>query len=92
MTRVRISTTVDEGLLAVCRGLLKASDSRLIDRALQALIDELEGAAELSALEAHPYEDDPDLAWTVSEGPPLPYDGEVPEEVLARARARRRRR
>lgn len=92
MARVRISTTVDEERLAACRRLLNAPDSRLVDRALRALIDELEGAAELRALHEHPYEDDPDLAWTVSEGPALPYDGEVPKEVLARARALKRRR
>lgn len=92
MARVRISTTVDEARLAKSRRLLGAPDSQLMDRALQALIDELEGAAEVRALEAAPYEDDPELAWEVSEGPPLPYDGEVPKEVLAKARARRRHR
>lgn len=91
MTRVRISTTVDAQRLAACRRLLNAPDSRLIDLALQALLDELEGIAELRALEAHPYEDDPDLNFEVPDGPPLPYDGAVPKEVLARARARRRR-
>jgi hypothetical protein len=92
MARVRISTTVDEERLTACRRLFHAPDSRLMDRALQALIDELEGAAEVRALEAHPYEEDPDLAWELSEGPPLPYDGDVPKQVLAKARARRRRR
>jgi hypothetical protein len=91
MNRVRISTTVDADRLAVCRRLVKAPDSRLIDRALQALIDQIEELGEVRALKAHPYEDDPDLAWEVGEGPALPYDGEVPKEVLARARARRRR-
>ncbi|MEX2558137.1 MAG: hypothetical protein WEB06_21195 [Actinomycetota bacterium] len=92
MARVRISTTVDEARLARSRLLLDAPDSQLLDRALQALIDELEGVAEIRALESAPYEEDPDLAWEVSEGPPLPYDGAVPKEVLAKARARRRRR
>lgn len=92
MARVRISTTVDEGKLAKSRRLFDGPDSRLMDRALQALIHELEGAAEVRALDAAPYESDPDLAWEVSEGPPLPYDGEVPKEVLAKAKARRRRR
>ena len=82
---------MDGGRLAACRRLVKGPDSRLIDRALQALIDELEGIAERRALEAHPYETDPDLQWVVSDGPALPYDGDVPKEVLARARARRRR-
>lgn len=92
MARVRISTTVDEAKLAKSRRLFDAPDSRLMDRALQALIHELEGAAEIRALEAAPYESDPELAWEVSEGPLLPYDGEVPKEVLAKAKARRRRR
>ncbi len=92
MSRVRISTTVDEQRLTTCRKLLDEPDARLIDRALQALIDELEGAAEVRALLAEPYADDPDLAGTVSMGPPLPYDGAVPKEVLARARAKRKRR
>lgn len=92
MSRVRISTTVDEERLSTCRKLLREPDGRLIDRALQALIDDLEEAAELRALEKHPYEADPDLAWKVSDEPPLPYDGTVPKEVLARVRARRRQR
>lgn len=92
MSRVRISTTVDERRLAACRKLLGGPDSRLLDRALQALLDELEGEAERRALAEHPYETDPDLAFEVSEAPPLPYDGAVPKEVLAKARARRRRR
>lgn len=92
MNRVRISTTVDGNRLEMCRRLLDASDSVIVDRALKALIDELEGAREIVALQAHPYEDDPDLAWEVSEGPALPYEGGIPKEVLARARAKRRRR
>lgn len=91
MNRVRISTTVDGDRLAQCRRLLKTQDSRLIDRALQALLDELEGLAEVRALEAHPYEEDPDLTWEVSDAPTLPYDGKIPAEVRARAKARRRR-
>ena len=93
MPRVRISTTVDRERLSACRKLLKGTpDSRLIDRALQALIDEHEAAAEIRALELHPYEDDPALAFEVGEGPALPYEGAVPKQVLAKARARRRRR
>jgi len=92
MPRVRISTTVDQARLTRCRRLFREPDSRLIDRALKALIDVIEGEAEVRALEIHPYEDDPDLAGVVSEGPPLPYDGDVPKEIPARAKARRRRR
>lgn len=91
MNRVRISTTVDGHRLTTCRRLLEVSDSRLIDRALQALIAELEGIAEIRAIERRPYESDPDLAWEVSDGPALPYDGQVPMDVLARAKARRHR-
>ena len=93
MSRVRISTTVDEGRLVAARSLLGGGpDSRLMDRALQALIDAEEAAAEIRALEEHPYEDDPDLAFEVGEGPALPYEGSVPRQVLAKARARRNRR
>jgi hypothetical protein len=92
MARIRISTTVDEARLTRCRDLVDEPDSRLIDRALQALLDELEGSAEVKALEAQPYDEDPELAWGASDGPPLAYDAKVPDEVLARARAMRRRR
>ena len=92
MKRVRVSTTVDGGRLAACRRLLRTSDSRLLDRALQALINELEAAAEIRALEEFPYDGDPELASIVSDAPVLPYDGDVPKEVLLRAKARRRRR
>jgi hypothetical protein len=93
MKRVRVSTTVDEPLLASARKLLRGvPDSRLIDRALQALIDSVEAAAEIRGLERFPYEDDPGLSFTGVGEPPLPYDDEVPKEVLAMARARRRRR
>lgn len=91
MPRVRISTTVDAESLAACRRLTAAPDSQMFDRALAALIEEMEGAAENAALDAHPYDADPDLGGTAGEGPPLPYDGKVPPEILARARARRRR-
>lgn len=83
---------MDAARLSTCRRLLRVPDSALIDRALNALIAELEAATEAEALEANPYEDDPNLAWEVSDGPPLPYDGAVPKRVLDRARARRRHR
>ena len=91
MTRVRISTTVDAGQLARARRLVNGGDSVVIDHALQALIAEHEARAERQSMEDHPYESDPELAWEVSDGPPLPYDGQVPPEVLKLAKARRRR-
>lgn len=92
MKRVRISTTVDGERLALCRRLFKGSDSRMIDSALKALLEELEGLADRRALEAHPYDADPELAWDDRGEPALPYDGAVPKAVVARARARRRSR
>jgi hypothetical protein len=91
MTRVRISTTVDAQRLATVRQLLGANDSQIVDRALAALIEQLEAEAEAAALTADPYEDDPDLAWEAPPGPDLPYDGEVPADVLRLAAQRRRR-
>lgn len=91
MARVRVSTTVDATNLETCRRLLGQPDSRIFDRALAALVEALEATREAAALEALPYEDDLDLAWEAPPGPPLPYDGEVPEEVLALAAERRRR-
>ncbi len=91
MARARISTTVDAQRLATARLLLGTTDSQILDRALGALIEQLEGEHELAALAAMPYEDDPDLAWPVAPGPDLPYDGQVPAEVLRLASKRRRR-
>ena len=68
------------------------SVSELIDRALAALLEELEGEAELRALAEHPYEDDPDLTWHVPIGRLLPYEGEIPKDVLELAAQRRRKR
>ncbi len=89
MQRVRISTTVDATRLETARRLLNEADSRIIDRALAALIDELEAQRELAALEAHPYERDPDLAWSAPLGPDLAYDGDIPPDVVELAAARR---
>ncbi|MDQ6782046.1 MAG: DUF4329 domain-containing protein [Actinomycetota bacterium] len=75
--------------------MLGVTDSELVDRALESLANELEEQAERAALEAHPYEKDPDLAWHTQAGPDLPYDGEVPQEVIdlaATLRVRRQRR
>ena len=92
MERARVSTTVNAQRLQRARQLLPARDSELFDRALGALIEELERQHELAVLAAQPYDDDPDLSWTVEDGPDLPYDGEIPPEVVALARARRKRR
>lgn len=92
MIRARVSTTVDATALRRARDLLPGPDSRVLDRALLALIHQLEEEAERAALVAHPYEDDGDLAWQAPSGPDLPYDGDVPEEVIRLARRRRRAR
>lgn len=89
MTRLRISTTVDADRLQQCRGLLDTSDSELVDAALAALLRELLGARERAAIQAAPYEEDPELSWQTLPGPDLPYDGAVPEEVQRLAADRR---
>lgn len=66
MSRVRVSTTVDEALLARARELRAgATDAALIDEALGALVARYR-AAEIDALYAAAYEsrpiDEPD-AW-----------------------------
>ncbi|CAN5594905.1 hypothetical protein BH20ACT23_BH20ACT23_04730 [soil metagenome] len=91
MARTRISTTVDAHRLAEARKRLAISDSELIDRALAALIDDLETDRERTALAERPYEDDPELAWQVPVGPDLPYDHDIPRDVLELAAERRRR-
>lgn len=90
MSRVRISTTVDARYLEAARRLLPVADSRLLDRALASLVEQLEGERELAALAHHPYEDDPDLAWQAPPGPDLPFDGAVPPDVISLAQRRRR--
>lgn len=87
---MRLSTTVDAGRLATVRRLLDGPDSRILDRALQALLDQLEEEQELAALTAQPYEDDPDLDWPAVPVADLPYDGAVPAGVLELAARRRR--
>lgn len=91
MARARISTTVDAQRLADARRLLGTTDSELMDRALAALIENVEAQRELAALTRHPYEDDPDLVWHAPPGPDLPYDGDIPADVLRLARERRGR-
>ena len=64
----------------------------IVDRALAALLDGLEAEQERLALEAAPYDEDPDLAWTVPPGPSLPYEGGIPADVRRLAASRRRHR
>lgn len=92
MTRVRISATVDGERLRTAKRLVGATGSALLDRALTALIEQTEAEREAAALEALPYEDDPELAWEAPVGPDLPYDGAVPDDVIALAEARGRAR
>ncbi len=91
MARVRVSATVDGERLAAARRLTGARDSALLDEALAALLRSRLDAQERAAITALPYEDDPELAWEVPQAPGLPYDGDVPDEVMALAAARRRR-
>ena len=91
MGRERISTTVDRTRLSACRRLLGTSDSKLFDRALVLLLDELEGERERQALRIMPYDQDPDVAWQAPASPGLAYEGVVPKDVQRLAAARRRR-
>ncbi|MCC7076453.1 MAG: hypothetical protein IT198_04945 [Acidimicrobiia bacterium] len=91
MSRVRVSTTVDEERLAAARRLLDLPPSKLLDRALDALRREIETENEAAAFRAFPYEDDPDVSWETAPGPVLPYDGEIPADVLRLAEQRRER-
>lgn len=67
-------------------------DSQVVDRALTALLNELEEQAELTALDGQPYEEDPELTWQAPPGPDLPYDGDVPADVIELAEQHRARR
>ena len=89
MKRARISTTVDAQQLANARARLDASDSELLDRALAALIDDIDTQHERTALAEQPYEDDPELTWQAPSGPDLPYDGDIPSDVIELAAERR---
>ncbi len=91
MRRARISTTVDAERLAKCRTMLRVVDSQIIDRALSALITDLEAELELAALTANPYDDDLEVAWVAAPGPDLPYEGRIPASVTRLAARRRRR-
>jgi hypothetical protein len=92
MTRVRVSTTVDAQRWATAQRLVGAPSSQILDRALAALIGQLEGAHEREVLTAQPYHEDPELAWEMSPGAGLAYDADVPPDVLELARQRRARR
>lgn len=89
MSRVRISATVDGERLRTAARLAGTTGSALLDLALAALIEQTEAEREAAALDAQPYEDDPELAWEAPTGPDLPYDGAVPADVLTLAEARR---
>jgi hypothetical protein len=89
MSRVRVSTTVDGQRLARARELFGGSDSELLDRALELLVRQLDARRERAALAAQPYEDDADLGWEAPPGPDLPYDAEIPDDVMELARQRR---
>jgi hypothetical protein len=93
MDRMRISTTVDGHQLTKARALFSGRDAELLDRALGALIDEIETEREIAALRASPYDRDPMLDLPLIPLPSeLSYDGEVPPHVLALAIERRARR
>jgi len=92
MVRVRISTTVDSERWAAAQRLVDAPGSQIVDRALSALIDQIERDHEQAVLAAHPYESDEDLTWQAPTGPGLPYDGTVPPDVRQLADRRRAKR
>jgi hypothetical protein len=68
-------------------------DADLIDRALALFIEAVEAERERAALRAQPYDADPGLELPPP-GPEafaaLPYDGDVPADVLRLAAERRR--
>lgn len=89
MARMRISTTVDAEKWATARRLVAGAGSRVVDRALAALIEQVEREHERAVLTAEPYEADDDLSWQAPPGPGLPYDGAVPLDVRRLANRRR---
>lgn len=89
MNRARVSTTLDAARLARARRLSGLRDSKLLDRALAALIEQLERESEIAALDRHPYDEDPELSSWEAPPVPLPYDGDVPDEVVRLAEQRR---
>jgi hypothetical protein len=94
MTRVRISTTVDAKALDEARRLVNGRDGQMLDAAMRALIEKLATEAESKALDSWPYASDLDLRMPdalADDRDALPYDGDVPADVVALARHRRRR-
>ena len=89
MTRVRISTTVDAERWATTRRLVGGPGSQVVDRALAALIEQVDSEHERAALTAHPYDADDNLGWQAASVPDLPYDGPVPQDVRDMAARRR---
>jgi len=87
---MRISTTVDAIQWERARKLMDSPASKIVDRALETLVERLEAEQDLKALEEFPYEGDPELNWEVDPVPGLPYDGKVPQEILRLAAQRRR--
>ena len=87
--RVRISTTIDGERLEAARLRLGRRDSELFDLALIALLDTLDQEDELAAIEAHPYDKDPDLVVSVPQPFDESYDEAVPESVRLLAEQRR---
>ena len=90
MTRVRISTTIDESVLRTARSVHGGPDARMVEEALVALIAAERADAERAALALHPYETDPELTWSGDDGALLPFDGPVPAAVQRLAAARRK--
>lgn len=89
MKRARVSTTLDAARLERARRLSGLRDSTMLDRALEALIEQLEHEREIAALDRHPYDHDPELAAWQAPAVALPYDGDVPDAVIRRAEQRR---
>jgi len=88
--RTRISTTVDAIQWERARQLMNSPASRIVDRALETLVERLEAEQDLNALEKFPYEADAELNWEVDQVPGLPYDGKIPQEILRLAAQRKR--
>ena len=94
MTRVRISTTVDGERLRSTRALSGRPDSELFDRAPRLFIETDEAERERAALRALPYDEDPTRQPSILGAAAfvaLPYDGDVPADVLRLAAERRAR-
>lgn len=92
MARTRLSTTVDSDALERARSLVGGRDSELLDAALNELIEREEQRREMRAIDADPYSVDPELALPPADvdwDRDMPYDGEVPAEVVDLARRRR---